>query len=111
MLNPVRYLIRYIQTFAFGQLKTYTHDISNGGVFVLLQKQPDLPLGTELDMKLLDSKQDDILFKMVIARKDKPGLGLRFLGYEKNGKFYTIDTLMKSAWTSWKAWLDADFPV
>lgn len=78
-----------------GQLQTYTHDISNGGVFVLLQKQPDLPLGTELDMRLLDSEQDDIVFKMNVARTDKLGFGLKFLGYVKNGAFHTMDTLFK----------------
>ncbi len=81
---------------AIGQLQTYTHDISNGGVFVLLQKQPDLPLGTELDMRLLDSEQDDIVFKMRVARMDKLGFGLKFLGYVKNGKFHTIETLFKN---------------
>lgn len=80
---------------AIGQLQTYTHDISNGGVFILLQKQLNLPLGTELDMRMLDSEQDDIVFKMEVARMDKPGLGLKFLGYEKNGKFYTIEKLSK----------------
>lgn len=80
---------------AIGQLQTYTHDISNGGVFVLLQKQPDLPLGAELDMRLLDSQQDDMLFKMRVARTDKLGFGLKFLGYVKNGEFHTMDTLFK----------------
>jgi len=80
---------------AIGELQTYTHDISNGGVFVLLQKQPDLPLGTELDMRLLDSKQDDIIFKIRIARTDKLGFGLKFIGYEKNGKYSTNETLFK----------------
>ena len=79
-----------------GQLQTYTHDISNGGVFVLLQKQPDLPLGTELDMHLLDSEQDDIVFKMSVARMAKLGFGLKFLGYVKNGNFHTIETLYKN---------------
>lgn len=78
-----------------GQLQTYTHDISNGGVFVLLQKQPDLPLGAELDMHLLDSKQDDIVFKMSVVRTDKQVFGLKFLGYVKNGEFHTIETLFK----------------
>ena len=81
---------------SFGEYQTYTHDISNGGVFVLLQKQPDLPLGTELDMRLLDSKDDEMLFKMSIARTDKLGFGLKFLGYEKNGKFYDIESLYKN---------------
>jgi len=81
---------------SIGELQTYTHDISNGGVFVLLQQQPDLPLGTELDMRLLDSKQDDLIFKMIVARTDKQGFGLKFLGYEKNGKIFSIDTLFKN---------------
>lgn len=80
---------------AIGQLQTYTHDISNGGVFVLLQKQPDLPLGTELDMCLLDSEQDDIVFKMKIARTDKLGFGLEFQGYVENGVFNAMESLFK----------------
>ena len=73
-----------------------TKNISNGGVFVLLQKQPDLPLGTEFDMHLLDSRQYDLVFKMEIAPVDKPGFGIMFPGYEKYGKFYTIETLRES---------------
>lgn len=82
---------------AIGHHETYTHDISNGGVFVLLQNQPSLSPGTELDMHLLDSKQDDIVFKMVVARSDKLGVGLKFLGYEKERKFYTIETLWRKS--------------
>ena len=81
---------------AIGEYLTYTHDISNGGVFVLLKKQPDLSLGTELDMRLLDSKQSDFVFKMVIARSDKLGLGLRFLGYEDNGTLHSMDALRQN---------------
>jgi hypothetical protein len=51
---------------SFGEYQTYTHDISNGGVFVLLQKQPDLPLGTKLDMRLLDSKDAEMVFKISV---------------------------------------------
>ena len=79
-----------------GEHQTYTHDISNGGMFVLLQKQPDLPLGTELNMRLLDSEQDDIVFKMRVARRDKLGFGLTFLGYVKKGQFFTMETLFKN---------------
>lgn len=82
---------------AIGEYQTYTHDISNGGVFVLLQNVPDLPPGTELDMRLLDSGQPEFLFKMQIARIETFGLGLKFLGYEKKGKFYTMDDL-REAW-------------
>jgi len=78
-----------------GEYQTYTHDISDGGVFVLLQNTPDLPPGTELDMHLLDSGQPEFLFKMQVARIETFGLGLKFLGYEKNGKFHTIEDLRK----------------
>lgn len=78
-----------------GQYETYTHDISNGGVFILLQDHPDLPLGTKLDMRFLNSEQNDIVFKMEVARLDKTGLGLKFLGYEKKGRFHKIDDLRK----------------
>ena len=60
-----------------GEQQTYTHDVSNAGVFVLLQKQPDFPPGTELEMHFLESKQDEIVFKMAVARTDKKGLGPR----------------------------------
>ena len=46
-------------------------------------------------MRLLDSKDAEMVFKMRVARMDKLGMGLEFLGYEKNGKFYDIDTLYK----------------
>lgn len=78
-----------------GQYQTYTHDISNGGVFVLLQDQPNLPLGTRLDMRFLNSEKDDIVFKMEVAHFTKLGLGLKFLGYELKGKFHEIDALRK----------------
>ena len=78
-----------------GEHLTYTHDISDGGVFVLLQNTPDLPLASKLDMQLLDSGQPDVVFKMEIARIDKLGLGLKFLSYEKNGKSHDMDVLRK----------------
>ena len=78
-----------------GEHKTYTHDISDGGVFVLLQNTPDLPAGSELDMQLLDSGQPDVVFKMEIARIDKLGYGLKFLGYERKGKFHNMKQLRK----------------
>jgi hypothetical protein len=76
-----------------GEYQTYTHDISNGGVFVLLQKMPTLPAGTELEMRLLESGQPDYVFKMEIARVEKFGLGLKFLGFVKNGKLHSMDIL------------------
>lgn len=79
-----------------GEQPTYTHDISNAGVFVLLQNHPDFSFGTELNMHFLESKHDEIVFKMRVARMDKQGLGLAFLGYEKKGKFYNIKTLGKN---------------
>lgn len=81
---------------ALGEYETYTHDISNVGVFVLIRNQPDLPPGTELEMRLLDSKQDNLVFKMEVARSDKLGLGLRFLGYEENGNFHSMDELKEN---------------
>lgn len=78
---------------AIGEYETYTHDISNGGVFVLIKQMPNLGVGTKLDMRLLDSKQNDVLFKMQVARSDKAGLGLNFLGYEVAGKFHQMEEL------------------
>lgn len=78
---------------AIGEYETYTHDISNGGVFVLINKRPTLGISTQLDMRLLDSKQDDILFKMKVVRSDKTGLGLEFLGYESDGTLHNMEEL------------------
>lgn len=78
-----------------GEYETYTHDISNGGVFVLIKNQPDLSIGTELDMRLLDSRQDDLVFKMAVSRSDKLGLGLRFLGYKEKGQFHTMEEFIQ----------------
>ena len=68
-------------------------DISNGGVFVLTTTLSVLPVGSKLDMIMLEAKQDDILFKMEIARTDKQGLGLKFLGFERDGEIFALDML------------------
>lgn len=78
-----------------GELESYTHDISNSGVFVLIQPLPNLPVGTELDMRMLNSSNSKLVFKMELARSDKLGLGLHFLGYEKNGVFQPMSELQK----------------
>ena len=78
-----------------GKLETYTHDISNGGTYVLVQDVPDVPIGSVLQMCMLDSGQPDIIFEMELVRIDKLGLGLKFLGYTQQGQKYTMTDLQQ----------------
>lgn len=80
---------------ALGNLETYTHDISNGGTYVLVQDVPDLAVGSVLQMCMLDSGQPDIIFDMELVRIDKLGLGLKFLGYSQQGQKYMMDDLQQ----------------
>lgn len=78
-----------------GEKHTYTHDISNGGVFALVNDLPDLPLGSVIELQFPDSGTPDIIFNMAMVRIDKQGMGLKFLNYKFDGKTYEMDNLRK----------------
>lgn len=64
---------------SFGSMVVVTRDVSNGGVFVLMDKLPDLVPGTVVEGQIQDEMPDRPLVQMEIVRVDLDGLGLRFL--------------------------------
>ena len=78
-----------------GELETYTYDVSNGGALVLLKSLPNLPVGTLMRMRMVDSENSEIVFRMELARTDAKGFGLKFLGFEKNNELYPMSDLKK----------------
>ena len=60
---------------SFGEIESITKDISNGGVFVIVQPQHEVPVGEQMKMALLQSSDPNVLFNMeVIFRELKDSL-------------------------------------
>ena len=79
---------------SFGSVDTTTRDISDGGVLILAcDPLPDLLVNDEVQLVFLDSEDVDIVFNMDIVRHANPGLGLKFLNYEKDGEIHSINNL------------------
>lgn len=77
----------------FGETEAITRNISNGGVFVIVPPENELPQGTELKMQLLESSDPNVIFNMRVVRKDKAGMGLMFINFEANGEQYDLNKL------------------
>jgi hypothetical protein len=78
-----------------GDVRGKTRDISDSGVFVVLNPVPKLPIGSHVKMYMLDSKQPDIAFNMKVVRSTGEGVGLMFIDYEFAGQRYSMDVLRK----------------
>ena len=80
----------------FGTLYALTRDISDTGMFVLLNEIPHLPKGAHVRVQLPESANPDIIFNMRVARTTRDGVGLVFVDYELDGKRYKLDKLIKA---------------
>ena len=78
---------------AFGEIETITRNISNGGVFVIVPPEHELPQGSELKMQLLESSDPNVIFNMQVVHHDKAGMGLIFINFEANGELYELKKL------------------
>ena len=78
---------------AIGELNARTRDISDSGVFVLIDPVPRLPAGSHIKMHMLDSKVPALAFNMKVVRITSDGLGLKFIDFEVDGERYSIDSL------------------
>lgn len=78
---------------SFGEIESTTRDISNGGVFVIVTPENELPPGSELQMQLLESSDPNVVFNMQVIRHDKAGMGLMFTGFEADGELYEMKQL------------------
>lgn len=80
----------------FGTLYALSRDISDTGMFVLLNEIPQLPKGAHVRVQLPESANPDIIFNMRVARKTRDGIGLVFVDYELDGKRYKMEKLIKA---------------
>ena len=80
----------------FGTLYALTRDISDTGMFVLLNEIPHLPKGSHVRVQLPESANPDIIFNMRVTRTTRDGVGLVFVDYELDGKRHKIEKLIKA---------------
>ena len=80
---------------AFGTLHALTRDISDTGMFVLLNDSPHLPKGAHLRVQLPESSDPDIIFNMRVVRTTEEGVGLVFVDYERDGERHDMAKLLK----------------
>lgn len=62
-----------------GELLVKTRDISDGGVFVVLEPQHIPPIGTRLTGQVQGLMDDAPLLQMEVVRVESTGVGLRFV--------------------------------
>ena len=78
---------------SFSKMQGRTRDISDGGVFVVLDNATELKQGALIKMVMLESPNKDIIFNMSLVRQVQDGVALRFIDYEVEGKRYSMDEL------------------
>lgn len=81
----------------FGEIRSYTRDISDNGVFVELTDKLRLPVGAHVKMQMLDSALPEIVFNMKVERTTGEGIGFSFVDYEHDGQRHAMATL-KNFW-------------
>ena len=79
----------------FGTLHALTRDISDSGIFVLLNEIPHLPKGAHLRVKLPESANPEITFNMRVVRTTEEGVALTFVDYEQDGERHDMAKLLK----------------
>ncbi len=71
-----------IQHQAVGELVVKTRDISDGGVFVVLEPELVPPIGSHLMGQVQGIADDAPVLKMEVVRVETTGVGLRFIEQE-----------------------------
>lgn len=81
----------------FGEIKARTGNISNTGVFVVLENKPVLPKGAHIKLQFLNSMYPDVIFNTRVVRVTDEGFGLVFVDYEYGGNRFAMEDL-KHMW-------------
>ncbi|MDH5601585.1 MAG: PilZ domain-containing protein [Gammaproteobacteria bacterium] len=81
----------------FGEIKAFTGDISNTGVFVRIDNKPTLPKGAHIKLQFLNSANPNVSFNTRVVRVTTEGFGLVFVDYEYGGDRYAMQDL-KQIW-------------
>jgi len=78
-----------------GTIKAHTRDISNGGMFVVLQQCKGFPVGARVRLRLVDSAAPGIMFNAKVVHRTGEGIGLMFLNYEQDGARFALTELRR----------------
>lgn len=62
-----------------GEMMVKTRDISDGGVFVVLEDQKIPPIGTIVQGQVQGMMEDAPILEMEVVRMESEGIGLRFV--------------------------------
>ncbi|MDH5181541.1 MAG: PilZ domain-containing protein [Gammaproteobacteria bacterium] len=79
---------------SFGTLNAVTLDISDGGISVLLETERKIPVGSHLQIRMLDSANPHINFNMKVIRQEGRVMGMQFIDFELRGQRHRIEELM-----------------
>lgn len=82
----------------FGEVNAVTGDISNTGVFVILDEKPALPKGAHIKLQFLNSVYPEVTFNTRVVRVIDEGIGLVFVDYEYEGQRFAMEEL-KQFWS------------
>lgn len=77
----------------FGEIKAFTGDISNTGVFVRIDEKPKLPKGAHIKLQFLSSVYPNVSFNTRVVRVTDEGFGLVFVDYEYGGDRFSMNNL------------------
>ena len=69
---------------SIGTIELKTRDMSNGGIFVIIDKKPGLTVGLEVLVKVkgkLGDGEEPPTLKMKVVRAEPQGYGLKFLDF------------------------------
>ncbi|MBN4080225.1 PilZ domain-containing protein [Beggiatoa alba] len=86
----------------FGEMDGQSRDISDCGMYVVIENLPTLPKGSHLNMQLLDSCNPCICFNTRVVRMSNEGVGLAIVDYEVDGERFPLKELRRQ-WTTKKS--------
>jgi c-di-GMP-binding flagellar brake protein YcgR len=61
-----------------GTIEVKTQDISDGGIYIISPIDELPPLGSQVQVQLLDTPFEAPVLEMIIVRYEKNGIGLKF---------------------------------
>jgi c-di-GMP-binding flagellar brake protein YcgR len=64
---------------SIGEIQVKTRDISDGGVFVVLEPEQIPPIGTRLTGQVQGLMEDAPILELEVVRVESTGVGLRFV--------------------------------
>lgn len=62
-----------------GTIEVKTHDISDGGIYLLSPAADLPPIGSQVQVQLIDTPFEAPVLEMKIVRVDPKGIGLKFI--------------------------------